>query len=59
MSLATYKLDGKAEHWWCMVKRQYEGKEQELVWTTFLKLFNEKYFLDVLRRKQAEFLLLK
>ncbi|XP_028082526.1 uncharacterized protein LOC114283863 [Camellia sinensis] len=44
VAFAAFRFKGQAEHWWRMVKRQYEGRETELVWSKFLQLFNEKYF---------------
>ena len=43
-----------------MVKRQYEGRETELVWSKFLELFNEKYFPEAVQRQMpVDFLNLK
>ncbi|XP_028102655.1 uncharacterized protein LOC114301902 [Camellia sinensis] len=60
VAFAAFRFKGQAEHWWRMVKRQYEGRETELVWSKFLELFNEKYFPEAVRRqKQVDFLNLK
>ncbi|XP_028057544.1 uncharacterized protein LOC114261473 [Camellia sinensis] len=60
VAFAAFRFKGQAEHWRRMVKRQYEGRETELVWSKFLELFNEKYFPEAVRRqKQVDFLNLK
>ena len=60
VAFAAFRFKGQAEQWWLLVKRQYEGRETELVWSKFLELFNEKYFPKVVRRqKQVDFLYLK
>ncbi|MGH2162143.1 hypothetical protein, partial [Enterococcus faecalis] len=42
VSVATYKFGGEAEHRWRMIRRQYKGKESELVWSTFKTIFHDK-----------------
>ncbi|XP_028063315.1 uncharacterized protein LOC114266587 [Camellia sinensis] len=60
VAFVAFRFKGQAEHWWRIVKRQYEGREIELVWSKFLELFNEKYFSEtVQRQKQVDFLNLK
>ncbi|XP_028116368.1 uncharacterized protein LOC114314113 [Camellia sinensis] len=60
VAFAAFRFKGQAEHWWHMVKRQYESRETELEWSKFLELFNEKYFPKAVRRqKQVDFLNLK
>ncbi|XP_028066061.1 uncharacterized protein LOC114269008 [Camellia sinensis] len=57
VAFAAFRFKGQVEHWWRMVKRQYESRETELVWSKFLELFNEKYFPEAVRRqKQVDFL---
>lgn len=57
VSLATYKLEGDAEHWWRMAKQKYKGKENELVWSAFKKDFEDKYIPPAVKnQKRIEFL---
>ena len=54
IALVSSQLESEANHWWNMIKksRWVEG----MTWNEFERLFNEKYFLEPIRR---EFLSLK
>ncbi|CAL9098461.1 unnamed protein product [Musa textilis] len=55
--LATFMLEGEAEHWWRMIKRMSEIKHEPMTWKLFQEKFNDKYFPDCMReQKELEFL---
>ncbi|KAH7834966.1 hypothetical protein Vadar_021476 [Vaccinium darrowii] len=59
-SLATYKLEGDAKHWWRMAKQKYKGKEHELIWSAFKKDFEDKYIPPAVKdQKRTAFLKLE
>ena len=58
--LATYILEGEAEHWWRAIKSLLESNGIEITWELFLTTFFDKYFPNsVMNEKEAEFIRLK
>ena len=57
VSLATFMLEGEAEHWWRTMKRISEARHEPITWKVFTEKFNDKYFPDCIReQKELEFL---
>lgn len=58
VDLATYLLEGEADHWWDSVKRI--RNTDALNWEEFDQIFQDKYFLDSVRdRMKTDFLALR
>ncbi|XP_028068632.1 uncharacterized protein LOC114271216 [Camellia sinensis] len=49
VQLATFTLEDEARRWWMLTRTEH----QELTWTQFLELFNDKYFSQCMRDKRV------
>ncbi|XP_058103724.1 uncharacterized protein LOC131247653 [Magnolia sinica] len=52
VSLATFTLDGEAELWWQLVKKE-AGSSIIWSWSMFSDKFDQKYFPDSIRQKMV------
>ncbi|XP_072997189.1 uncharacterized protein [Typha latifolia] len=54
VALTAYMFEDRAEHWWQMIERQFIGREKELTWGNFKKIFFEKYYPRALKKKKHD-----
>ncbi|XP_030444133.1 uncharacterized protein LOC115666563 [Syzygium oleosum] len=60
VTLATYQLQGNANHWWKATKEIVFPGNMAINWNAFVEAFNRKYFSECARdRKVKEFLQLQ